>query len=186
MKINKKLKKQDKNLDDNINKDMKRRENKLNKTALQNNEEIRKISLPIRKNNLGSPKSKKLMINKTNSFQSNVKNTNNDNYNFTFGKINPSKKCFNIYSDRNKEISFINKKSKNKFLTEKNFNIENISVNILSNKKIKKKNIIPKPKCNIKKCYYSFINLDMEKIDSPIKNDDIFNKKKLLNIIINL
>ena len=179
MKINKKGKRQEKFLGHNIYKDMIKREVKITKTALENNEGIRKISLPIRKNCFGSPKSKNLMINKTYSFQSNDKINNNDNLNFSFGKINHNKECNNIYLDRNKEMSFFDQKKKNKFLTEKSFNNENVSMNILFNKKIRKKNIIPKP--SIKQCYFdSFINLDMAKKDYALKNDDILKKKQII------
>ena len=149
---------------------------KSNNFELNNNNEIRKISLPIRKNCFNSPKRKKLIINKTDSFQSNnstyFTNKTEQNIFFSFGKIKPQNKNVNINSKQNKLTP---KFKKNNVLTEKNVNNENISLNIdESNKKYMKKNIIPKP--NIKKnCLNSITNL--EKIDySKNHNENIFIK----------
>ena len=149
---------------------------KSNNIELNNNNEIKKISLPTRKNCFGSPKRKKLIISKTDSFQSNTNNNfiNNKDENifFSFGKIKPENKIRNnnINSEQNKLSPKFNK---NNVLTDKNFiNNENISLNTNeSSTKKRKKYIIPKP--NIKKnCFNYGNNLNMEKIDTLVKNDE--------------
>ena len=88
---------------------------KSNNIELNNNNEIKKISLPTRKNCFGSPKRKKLIISKTDSFQSNTNNNfiNNKDENifFSFGKIKPENKIRNnnINSEQNKLSPKFNK-----------------------------------------------------------------------------
>ena len=145
---------------------------KPNNIELKNNNEIRKISLPIRKNCFNSPKRKKLIINKTDSFQSNSStnyiNNKEENIYFSFGKIKKQNKGKDINSKQNKLTP---KFKKENVLTEKNnMNNENISLNVDEPiKKNRKKNIIPKPN-NIKKNYLnSFTN---NNIYNSIKNDE--------------
>ena len=68
---------------------MNKKQIKSNNIELNSNE-IRKISLPIRKNCFNSPKRKKLIINQTDSFQSNnsayFANNKEQNVFFSFGK----------------------------------------------------------------------------------------------------
>ena len=160
---------------------MNKKQIKSNNIELNSNE-IRKISLPIRKNCFNSPKRKKLIINQTDSFQSNnsayFANNKEQNVFFSFGKGKPQNKNMNINSKQNKLTP---KFKKNNVLTEKNVNNENISLNIdESNKKNRKKNIIPKP--TIKKNSLNSIT-NLEKNDYSKKNDEnifIKNNYKIL------
>ena len=179
MKINKKGKIQEKYIGNkkNINnKDMNKTEKNKNILELENNIEIRKISLPIRKNCFNSPKRKKLIIKNLESSNSN-KNIEEENIYFSFGKIKPEITNNNKYIESKKIIPNVDiRKNKNNNLTEKNYvNQENVSLNETNYNK-RKKNDIPKP-CIKNNNNISSINLDMEKINSTLRNNDFLNKK---------
>ena len=183
MKINKKGKIQDKyigNKNNINNKDISKKEKSQNILEFENNIEIRKISLPIRKNCFNSPKRKKLIIKNSESSNNNNKIIEEENIYFSFGKIKPEITNKDKYIESQKIIpNFDFEKNKNNILTEKNeLNHENVSLNDANIIK-RKKNNIPKPsiKNNNNK---SSINLDMEKINYTLRNNDF-----LSNNIIN-
>ena len=146
-----------------------------NQINLENNIEIRKISLPKKKNCFISPKRKKLIIKNTESSNNN-NNIEEESIYFSFGKIKPEKTNKDKYLES--KSNFDLEKNKKNILTEKNFiNHENVSpsLNDKNNNK-RKKNNIPKPSIKNNN-NISSINLDMEKINSTLRNNDFLNIK---------